>query len=32
MDWARGAAYLAAGGVAALLLSRIIARIDWEGQ
>jgi len=32
MDWARGAAYLAAGGVAALGLSKIIARIDWEGQ
>ena len=31
MDWARGAAYLAAGGVAAFGLSKTIARIDWEG-
>jgi len=32
MDWAAGAAYLAAGGLAALLLSRVIAKIDWEGR
>jgi hypothetical protein len=32
MDWVPGAAYLAAGGLAALALARIIARIDWEGQ
>ena len=31
MDWARGAAYHAVGGVAAFGLSKIIARIDWEG-
>jgi len=27
-----GAAYLAAGGLAAFLLSRVIAKIDWEGR
>jgi Na+/proline symporter len=32
MRWAQGAAYLAAGAVAASLLSRIINKIDWEGQ
>jgi SSS family solute:Na+ symporter len=32
MDWARGAAYLAAGALAAFLLSKIIAKIDWEGR
>ena len=32
MDWGRGAAYLAAGGLAAFGLSRIIARMDWEGR
>ncbi len=32
MDWGRGAAYLAVGGLAAFGLSKIIARIDWEGQ
>jgi Na+/proline symporter len=31
MDWGGGAAYLAVGLVAAFGLSRIIARIDWEG-
>jgi Na+/proline symporter len=30
MDWAAGAAYLAAGGLAAFLLAKVIARIDWE--
>jgi SSS family solute:Na+ symporter len=32
MDWGPGAAYLAAGGLAAFGLSKIIAKIDWEGQ
>ncbi len=32
MDWGAGAAYLAAGGLAAFLLSKVIARIDWEGR
>lgn len=32
MDWGPGAAYLGAGGLAAWALSRIVARIDWEGQ
>ncbi len=32
MEWGAGAAYLAAGGLAALLLSRVIAKIDWEGR
>ena len=32
MEWAAGAGYVAVGAVAALLLSKIIARIDWEGQ
>jgi hypothetical protein len=32
MDWGRGAAYLAIGGLAAFGLSKIVARIDWEGQ
>jgi solute:Na+ symporter, SSS family len=32
MDWGPGAAYIAAGGLAALALARIIARIDWEGR
>ena len=32
MDWGPAAAYLAAGGIAAVLLSRVIARIDWEGR
>ncbi len=32
MEWAAGAAYLAAGAVAALLLSKVIAKIDWEGR
>ncbi|MBE0714027.1 MAG: hypothetical protein IH583_16760, partial [Candidatus Aminicenantes bacterium] len=27
-----GAAYLAAGGLAAFLLSKVIAKIDWEGR
>jgi SSS family solute:Na+ symporter len=31
MDWGGGAAYLAAGLLAAFGLSRVIARIDWEG-
>jgi Na+/proline symporter len=31
MDWARGALYLAVGLAAAVGLSKIIARIDWEG-
>ncbi len=31
MDWGAGAAYLGAGGLAALLLAKVIA-IDWEGQ
>ena len=32
MEWGAGAAYLAAGGLAALLLSKVIAKIDWEGR
>src|SRR5512135_2094847 len=32
MRWARGAAYLAGGALAAFLLSKIVARIDWEGR
>jgi solute:Na+ symporter, SSS family len=32
LDWGRGAAYLGAGLLAALGLSRVIARIDWEGR
>jgi len=32
LEWGAGAAYLAAGGLAALLLSRVIAKIDWEGR
>lgn len=32
MDWGRGAAYLAAGLACALGLSKIIARINWEGR
>ncbi|HSA95240.1 MAG TPA: hypothetical protein VLJ16_04265, partial [Acidobacteriota bacterium] len=32
MEWAAGAAYLAAGAVAAVLLSKVIAKIDWEGR
>ncbi len=32
MDWGRGAAFLAAGGLAALLLAKIISGIDWEGR
>jgi len=32
MDWGGGTAYLAAGGLAAFGLSRIIARMDWEGR
>ena len=32
MEWGAGAAYLAAGGLAALFLSRVIAKIDWEGR
>jgi SSS family solute:Na+ symporter len=31
-DWGPGAAYLAAGGLAAVGLSKVIAKIDWEGQ
>ena len=31
LDWGRGAAYLAVGIAAAIGLSKIIARIDWEG-
>jgi SSS family solute:Na+ symporter len=31
-EWGAGAAYLAAGGLAAFLLSKIIAKIDWEGR
>ncbi len=31
LDWGGGAAYLAAGLAAAFGLSKIIARIDWEG-
>jgi len=32
MSWATGAAYLAAGAAAAVLLSKAINKIDWEGQ
>jgi len=32
MDWGAGAAYLAVGALAALLLARIVAKIDWEGE
>jgi Na+/proline symporter len=32
MEWGTGAAYLAAGGLAAVLLAKVIARIDWEGR
>lgn len=32
MSFGAGAAYLAAGGLAAFLLSRVIAKIDWEGR
>jgi hypothetical protein len=32
MSFGAGAAYLAAGGPAAFLLSRVIAKIDWEGR
>ena len=32
MEWTAGAAYLTAGAVAALLLSKVIAKIDWEGR
>jgi hypothetical protein len=31
-DWAGGATCLAAGAVAAVLLSKTIAMIDWEGR
>ena len=31
-DWGPGAAYLAAGGLAAFALSKVIAKIDWEGR
>jgi SSS family solute:Na+ symporter len=31
-EWGAGVAYLAAGGLAAFLLSKIIAKIDWEGR
>ena len=31
-EWGAGAAYLAAGGLAAFLLSKVIAKIDWEGR
>jgi solute:Na+ symporter, SSS family len=30
--WGAGTAYLAAGGLAAFLLSKVIAKIDWEGR
>jgi SSS family solute:Na+ symporter len=32
MDWGAGAAYLAVGGLAAFLLAKVIAKIDWEGR
>jgi SSS family solute:Na+ symporter len=32
MDWGLGAAYLGSGGLAAFLLAKVIARIDWEGR
>ncbi len=32
MSWGQGLAYLAGGGVSAFLLSKIIAKIDWEGK
>jgi solute:Na+ symporter, SSS family len=32
LDWVGGAVYLAAGGIAAFLLAKIVARIDWEGR
>jgi SSS family solute:Na+ symporter len=32
MEWATGAAYLAAGGLAAFFLAKVIAKIDWEGR
>ena len=32
MSFGAGAAYLAAGGLAAFLLSKVIAKIDWEGR
>jgi len=32
LSYAQGAAFLAAGAAAAFLLSRIIGKIDWEGQ
>lgn len=31
-DWARGAAFLGTGALAAFLLARIISRIDWQGR
>ncbi len=31
MDWPRGAAFIAAGAAAAIFLSIIIKKIDWEG-
>jgi len=32
ISFGAGAAYLAAGGLAAFLLSKVIAKIDWEGR
>jgi len=32
MEWTTGGIYLAAGGLAAVLLSKVIAKIDWEGR
>jgi SSS family solute:Na+ symporter len=32
LDWGGGLACLAGGGVSAVLLSRVIGKIDWEGQ
>lgn len=32
MSFGAGAAYLAVGGLAAFLLSKVIAKIDWEGR
>jgi SSS family transporter len=32
LEWGAGAAYLAGGGVAAFLLAKVIAKIDWEGR
>ena len=32
MEWIRGAAYIGVGTAAAVLFSKVIAKIDWEGQ